>query len=62
MKWFDNMWENKNKKEDIIKNKQTNKCTSIHKIIQLITTKTKMKMKKDHIYTTQTDLGLDMDT
>ena len=34
----------------------------IHEIIRLIIMKMKMKRKKDHINTTQEDLGLDMDT
>ena len=41
----------------ILKNKQRNKYLCIHEIIRLIILRMKMKMKKDYIDTTKTDLG-----
>ena len=46
----------------ILKNRQKNKYACIHQMTQLLITKMKMKMKKDHIYTTKIDLGQGIDT
>ena len=46
----------------ILKNRQNNKCVSIHKIIQLIVMKTKLKMKTRSLKYEIMNLGLDMGT